>query len=243
MRSAALCYLSTLPTTLLLRLIHPAFYSLHDMPDDTGLVDPATGNIVMPPLLNLSSAHILPYVSLPTPPSGSVSRLLRIMLTTCRVYISSTMASISSCGSEETQFPHCSWMSLVSRTNSRSDKVCAAISVIIYEPTIVEQRLTSCSFLGKTTLPLLDNDFSQRIHAVLEKARDHTSKMCGSIVVPTLYVVRESGDPNLKLWAQTLLVEDRADQGVSLQQWLGMLREKVRSTLEDVPLILSTWPD
>lgn len=96
---------------------------------------------------------------------------------------------------------------------------------------------------GKTTLPLLDNDFSQRIHAVLEKARDHKAKGVGSITMPTLYVVRESGDPALKLWAQTLLVEDRADQGVSLQQWLGMLREKVRSNAEDVPLILSTWPD
>ena len=78
---------------------------------------------------------------------------------------------------------------------------------------------------------------------MLEKARDHTSKMCGSIIVPQLYVVRESGDPSLKLWAQTMLVEDRADQGVSLQQWLGMLREKVRANLEDVPLVLSTWPD
>jgi protein transport protein SEC24 len=97
--------------------------------------------------------------------------------------------------------------------------------------------------IGKTTLPLLDNDFSQRIFAVLEKARDHKAKGVGSITVPTLYVVRESGEPTLKLWAQTLLVEDRADQGVSLQQWLGMLREKVRSNVEDVPLILSTWPD
>jgi protein transport protein SEC24 len=97
--------------------------------------------------------------------------------------------------------------------------------------------------IGKTTLPLLDNDFSQRIFAVLEKARDHKSKGVGSITVPTLYVVRENGEPTLKLWAQTLLVEDRADQGVSLQQWLGMLREKVRSNIEDVPLILSTWPD
>lgn len=80
---------------------------------------------------------------------------------------------------------------------------------------------------GKTTLPRLDNDFSERIHAVFEKSRDHKAKGVGSITVPTLYVVKEDGDPSLKLWAQTLLVEDRADQGVSLQQWLGLLREKV----------------
>jgi len=96
---------------------------------------------------------------------------------------------------------------------------------------------------GKTTLPRLDNDFSERLNAVMEKSRDHKAKGVGSITVPTLYVVKEDGDPSLKLWAQTLLVEDRADQGVSLQQWLGMLREKVRLDPGIAPLILSTWPD
>jgi protein transport protein SEC24 len=42
-----------------------------------------------------------------------------------------------------------------------------------------------------------------------------------------LYIIREDGEPSLKLWAQTLLVEDRADQGMSYQQWMGSLREKV----------------
>ena len=93
---------------------------------------------------------------------------------------------------------------------------------------------------GKTTMPELNNDFNEKVRAVIEKSRDHLSKGVGSIIVPPLYVVREDGEPSLKLWAQTLLVEDRTDQGVSLQQWLGMLREKVSPT---VPLILSTWPD
>jgi len=80
---------------------------------------------------------------------------------------------------------------------------------------------------GKTTMPVLENEFSERVRSVVEKSRDHRWKGVGSIVVPTLYVIREDGDPSLKLWAQTLLVEDRADQGVSLQQWMGSLREKV----------------
>jgi protein transport protein SEC24 len=96
---------------------------------------------------------------------------------------------------------------------------------------------------GKITMPVLDNDFNERVRAVIEKSKDHRAKGVGSIVYPTLYVVREDGDPSLKLWAQTLLVEDRADQGVSLQQWMGMLREKVSPNPEDIPLILSTWPD
>ncbi|KAI9839753.1 MAG: COPII subunit [Sclerophora amabilis] len=81
--------------------------------------------------------------------------------------------------------------------------------------------------VGKTTLPVLENDFNERVRAVVEKSRDHRGKGVGSIVVPHLYVVREDGEPSLRLWAQTLLVEDRADQSVSLQQWMGMLREKV----------------
>jgi protein transport protein SEC24 len=80
---------------------------------------------------------------------------------------------------------------------------------------------------GKTTLPRLDTDFNERVHAVLDKSADHKAKGAGSIIHETLYIVKEDGEPSLKLWAQTLLVEDRADQGVSLQQWLGMLREKV----------------
>jgi hypothetical protein len=58
-------------------------------------------------------------------------------------------------------------------------------------------------------LPELDNDFSERVRAVFHKSRDYRARGVGSIVVPHLYFVREDGDPSLKLWAQTLLVEDR----------------------------------
>ena len=82
---------------------------------------------------------------------------------------------------------------------------------------------------GKTTLPALETDFNERVRAVVEKARDHRGRGVGSITVPHLYVVKEDGDPALRLWAQTMLVEDRGDQSPSLQQWLGMMREKVRA--------------
>jgi len=80
---------------------------------------------------------------------------------------------------------------------------------------------------GKATLPELDNDFSERIRSVFQKSRDYRSRGVGSIIVPHLYIVREDGDPSLKLWAQTMMVEDRADQSMSFQQWMGTLREKV----------------
>ncbi|CAN8105006.1 unnamed protein product [Discula destructiva] len=81
--------------------------------------------------------------------------------------------------------------------------------------------------VGKGTLPELDNDFNERIRAVVQKSRDYKSRGVGSIILPHLYIVREDGEPSLKLWAQTLLVEDRADQGMSFAQWMGVLREKV----------------
>lgn len=80
---------------------------------------------------------------------------------------------------------------------------------------------------GKGSLPLLDNEYNERVRAVIEKSRDHKSKGVGSITLPTLYIIKEDGDPSLKLWAQTLLVEDRADQGESIVQWISKLREKV----------------
>lgn len=81
--------------------------------------------------------------------------------------------------------------------------------------------------VGKSTLPELDNDFSERVRAVVAKSNDWKSRGVGSIIHPFLYTVKEEGEPGLRLWAQTLLVEDRADGGVAYAQWLGMLREKV----------------
>ena len=80
---------------------------------------------------------------------------------------------------------------------------------------------------GKATMPVLEKDFNERVRAVVEKSHDHRSRGVGSIVVPHLYIVREDGEPGMRLWAQTMLVEDRAEQGVSLKQWLGLMREKV----------------
>ncbi|KAL2203631.1 COPII component protein [Sarocladium strictum] len=81
--------------------------------------------------------------------------------------------------------------------------------------------------VGKGRVPELEGDFNERVRAVVQKSRDHKSLGVGSITVPHLYIVREDGEPSLKLWAQTLMIEDRAEQGVSAAQWLGQLREKV----------------
>lgn len=181
MRSAALCLLSTLPLPLLIQYIYPKMYSLHDMPDQAGLSDLNTGEIVLPPPINLSSASLVPY----------------------GLYL---------IDDGQTQFL---WLG--------RDAVPQLVEDVFGVPDKTQVKV------GKQTLPTLDNDFNERVRAVVEKSRDHRARGVGSIIVPHLYVVREDGEPGIRLWAQTMLVEDRADQGVSLKQWLGTMREKVRS--------------
>ncbi|GLB42024.1 putative sec23/Sec24 helical domain containing protein [Lyophyllum shimeji] len=49
---------------------------------------------------------------------------------------------------------------------------------------------------GKTTLPVLDNPFSQRVNAVIQKTRE----MRRGVYYPHLYVVKDDGEPPLRLW-------------------------------------------
>ena len=152
------------------------------MPANAGVPDETTGDIALPPPLNLSSQVLIPY----------------------GLYL---------IDDGQTQFL---WVG--------RDAVPRLVEDVFDVPERTQLKV------GKTTMPVLENDFSEKVRAVIEKSRDHRSKGVGSIVVPNLYVVREDGEPGMKLWAQSMLVEDRAEQGVSLSQWLGMLREKVRQS-------------
>jgi protein transport protein SEC24 len=77
-------------------------------------------------------------------------------------------------------------------------------------------------------LPVLENAFSPRVNAVLAKSRDLLS---GSLYYPHLYVVKEDGDPGLRIWAASTLIEDRSDTTSSYVQFLQQLRDKVGSAL------------
>lgn len=153
------------------------------MPNTAGIPDEATGDIELPPPINLSSQVMIPY----------------------GLYL---------IDDGQTQFL---WVG--------REVVPQLVLDVFGVPDRTQLKV------GKTTLPVLDNDFNERVRTVVEKSRDHRSKGVGSIIVPSVYVVREDGEPGMKLWAQSMLVEDRADQGVSLSQWLGMLREKVGKSL------------
>ncbi|KAF8587201.1 protein transporter SEC24 [Ramaria rubella] len=79
---------------------------------------------------------------------------------------------------------------------------------------------------GKTTLPVLENSFSQRINAIIAKTRE----MRRGPYWPHLYVVKEDGEAPLRLWALSSLIMDRADQMPSYQQYLGQLKDKVNGS-------------
>ena len=70
---------------------------------------------------------------------------------------------------------------------------------------------------------MLDNPFSQRVNAVVAKIRE----MRRSIYYPHLYIVKEDGEPALRLWALSCLIQDRADVLPSYQQFISSMKEKV----------------
>lgn len=163
----------------MIQYIYPKMYSLHDMPDDAGLPNDQSGEIVLPPPVNLSSERLVPY----------------------GLYL---------IDDGQTQFI---WVG--------RDTVPQLLLDVFGVADRNQLRV------GKQFLPELDNDFNERVRAVVQKSKDYKAKGAGSIISPQLYVVKEDGEPGLRLWAQTMLVEDRADQSVSLQQWMGSLRDKV----------------
>lgn len=78
-------------------------------------------------------------------------------------------------------------------------------------------------FLGQFTLPLLDNPFSERVGAIIQKTRE----MRRGVYYPHLYIVKEDGEPPLRLWALSNLIQDRADVLPSYQQYINQLKDRV----------------
>ena len=64
---------------------------------------------------------------------------------------------------------------------------------------------------------------NQRVNAIVQRIREARR----GPYRPHLYVVKEDGEPSLRLWALSLLVEDRFEQTPSYMQFIGQLRDKV----------------
>lgn len=78
----------------------------------------------------------------------------------------------------------------------------------------------------QTTLRPLENPFSQRINAIVQKIRE----LRRGVYYPHLYIVKEDGEPPLRFWALSMLIQDRADMLPSYQQFISSLKDKVNVT-------------
>ncbi|BGP55492.1 COPII subunit [Rhodotorula sphaerocarpa] len=76
---------------------------------------------------------------------------------------------------------------------------------------------------GKGTLPVLENAFSQRVNAIIGKVREARR----GPYYPFLYIVKEDGDPALRQWALSLLIEDRMETLPSYQQFVNKLKDSI----------------
>ncbi|KAJ3258757.1 COPII subunit [Boothiomyces macroporosus] len=79
---------------------------------------------------------------------------------------------------------------------------------------------------GKTTLPRLENDINARVYALIDDIR--LTRLLQATIHSQLYVVREDGDPSLRMWFLSHLIEDRIEKLLSYPQFLATIRENVQ---------------
>jgi protein transport protein SEC24 len=79
---------------------------------------------------------------------------------------------------------------------------------------------------GKVSLPILDKEWNKRLRNLISTIRD--IRLRQATVFPSLYIIREDGDPQLRMWFLSHLIEDRIDNQLSYPQFLGTVREKVQ---------------
>jgi protein transport protein SEC24 len=78
---------------------------------------------------------------------------------------------------------------------------------------------------GKTKLPELKTDLNQRLLTLVKDIQ--STRLRTMTLSPTLYIVREDGDPNMRAWFLSYMVEDRLDTTPSYPQFLAQLREQI----------------
>ncbi|KAF7726762.1 COPII subunit [Apophysomyces ossiformis] len=78
---------------------------------------------------------------------------------------------------------------------------------------------------GKITLPVLETPLNRKVNLLIAKIRE----MRRGNYYPQLYLIKEDGDPALRMWFLSHLIEDRTDNVLSYQQFLQLLKDKVSS--------------
>ena len=74
---------------------------------------------------------------------------------------------------------------------------------------------------GRYSLPLLKNEFSEMVNAIIENICDSLSNH------PYLFLVKEDGDPIWRIAFLSKLIEDRTEVSMSYRQFLAFLRGKL----------------
>lgn len=79
---------------------------------------------------------------------------------------------------------------------------------------------------GPVTLPALDNAMSKRVRAIVERVGTQRR----GPYMSNVYIVKEDGDPGMRLLALSRMIEDRYEQTSGYLQFLGQLRDKINGT-------------
>ncbi|WWC85222.1 protein transporter SEC24 [Kwoniella dendrophila CBS 6074] len=174
LRSYAQALLTTLPCQSLIPFIHPRFYSLHNMSNESG--NPNEKGIIQLPLtLNLTSEKLERHG-------------LFLIEDGQNIFL---------------------WVG--------HEAVPRLIQDVFDLPNYQELKG------GKSTLPNLDNPFSQRVNNIINKIRESRR----GVYKPHLYIVKSDAEPALRSWALSLLIEDRMDHMSSYAQYLTTVKNKV----------------
>ncbi|KAI9490579.1 hypothetical protein BDB00DRAFT_768538 [Zychaea mexicana] len=76
---------------------------------------------------------------------------------------------------------------------------------------------------GKITMPVLETPINKKVNMLIGKIRE----MRRGNYFPTLYLIKEDGDPYLRMWFLSHLVEDRTDNIMSYQQFLQHIKTAI----------------
>jgi protein transport protein SEC24 len=218
-RAYSQALLTTMPSQLLVPYLHPVFYSLHNMPKEVCF--PALV-VCHKPFYGTNRAHHHQCgtiseqgVVLPHPLPLTSERLERHGL----FLIEDGQNIFLWVGRDAVNQLVLDVFDLPSYADLRSGKVSLGDRPFLE----TAGKLTQITPAPQGTLPILDNAFSQRVNAIIGKVREARR----GPYYPHLYIVKEDGDPALRQWALSLLIEDRMETLPSYQQFINKLKDSV----------------
>ena len=81
---------------------------------------------------------------------------------------------------------------------------------------------------GKMPLPMFENDLSIRLNNFIQSVREE--RLLQATICPQIYIIREDGDPKLRLLFLSKLIEDRVEMALSYPQFLATIRDEVQNS-------------